>query len=124
MFERLPPKEGLQNRVHRFALQALDKVLHPNSDRILAGWYSGAEGRVTRRQLNAIADEHDMRRYPSLGGGLGSKMSVYDHNHAVRTFRGVAEGRLVLLNAAQVQEIYGDRENTVDRVLRLDRQDV
>lgn len=96
MFEKLPPKEGINNRISRFALQALDKILYPNSDTILSGGGQSPWSPTTRRELNEIARENDMRRY-AVGGGFLPTMSASDHHAATQAFIGVATGDVYVI---------------------------
>ena len=89
MFEKLPPKEGLNNRISRFVLQALDKILYPNSDAILSGGSQSPWSPTTRRELNKIASENDMRRYPGAG-----EMSPGGHHAATDAYKGIAAGTM------------------------------
>lgn len=100
MFEKLPPKKGLRNRAKRLGAQAIDKVLYPNSNRVLSGGGQSPWSPVTRRELNIVATEYDMRRYPSLGGVL-SLMTSADHHAATEAYIGIAKGDLHVLTAEE-----------------------
>lgn len=65
MFEvqKLPPKEGISNRTARFVLQAVDKILYPDSDKVIAGGPNTNYAPKTRKEMNDIAREHDLRRF-------------------------------------------------------------
>lgn len=97
MFERLPPKEGINNRISRFAFQALDKVLYPNSKRIISGGGQTPWSPTTRQELNNVARENDMRRYPDVGNSVIATMSEADHHAATELYKGLAKGEIFII---------------------------
>lgn len=96
MFEvqKLPPKEGLANRAARFVLQSVDKMLYPDSDRVVGGgeFVVGAfahRPEITQREMNDIAREYDVRRYGRFGVG-----EVIGGNNLPEIYKGLAEGTI------------------------------
>ncbi len=99
MFEvqKLPPKEGLSNRATRFVLQTVDKILYPDSDRVVGGgeFVEGAfahRPEKTQRQMNDIAREYDVRRYGRFGIG-----EIVGGNNLPEIYEGLAEGTAHIL---------------------------